>query len=155
MASRAGVGRATLHRQFASRDELVRQLAVAALDATDAATAGLDAEPDARVALEAMFARLIPLAEPFHFLSRCPVDDPEVKRRYAGQVEDLGRLIGRLREQGGLDPAVPDAWAVALADSLIWTSWSAAADGGLSQAQAAALAARSFWRGVGSGDPDA
>ncbi len=150
VAARAGVGRATLHRHFPSRQDLIRELAIAALDATDGACAGLEHEPDAMVALGRMFEALVPLADRFHFLSRCPVDDPEVARRYAGQLDGLDRLIAALRTQGHLDPAVPDAWAVALADSLIWTAWSAAAEGSIPVRDAAALATRSFLRGVGA-----
>ena len=131
VAARAGVGRATLHRHFSSRDELIRALAIDALDAVDAACAGLEDEPDAGLALEQMFERLVPLAHQFHFLSRCTLDDPEIDRRYARQIDAVAELVVALRQQGLLDPAVPDAWSVTLIDSLIWSAWSAAADGAI------------------------
>ncbi len=151
VAARAGVGRATLHRHFPTRDDLIRDLAIAALDATDAAAAGVEDEPDALAALELLFERLLPLADRFHFLSRCFVDDAEVIRRYEEQTDRLRGLAARLRRQGHLDPAVPDSWAVALVDSLIWTAWSEVAAGAIPEREAAALALRTFLRGVAAG----
>lgn len=154
VAARAGVGRATLHRHFASREDLIRDLAIAALDATDEATANLGLEAsraDAPAAAAQMFERLVPLADQFHFLARCTVDDPEVERRYAAQVEGLRVLVDDLRAQGHVAEDVPDAWAMALADQLIWTAWSAA-DAGVDHADAARLATRTFLRGIGPAD---
>ncbi|MCG8590687.1 MAG: TetR family transcriptional regulator [Proteobacteria bacterium] len=149
VAARAGVGRATLHRHFASRDELIRELALAALDATDAAVAGLEEEPDPQLALEQMFERLVPLADRFHFLARLPVQDPEIDRRYAAQIEGLATLVARLRERGVVDASVPDAWMVRVADSLIWDAWSAVAEGSIPARDATALAVRTFLHGLG------
>ena len=149
VAARAGVGRATLHRHFPSREELIRALSIAALDATDVAIAGLEDELDPLVALEQMFVRLVPLADRFHFLAHLEVDDPEIQRRYAAQLEGLSTLVARLREHGCIDPELPDPWAVRVADSLIWAAWSAVADGSVPPRDAAALAARTFLRGVG------
>ena len=97
------------------------------------------------------FECLVPLADQLHFLGRCSIDDPEVVRRYQEQVDGLRSLVARLREQGHLDPSVPDSSAVALANSLIWTSWSAAASGSVPGREAAALATRTFLRGLGPG----
>lgn len=150
VAARAGVGRATLHRHFPSRDDLIRDLAITALDATDAVKDDFEDHPDARVALARMFELLVPLGDRFHFLARCHVDDPEVIRRYDAQVDDVRELVARLRSQGHLAADVPDAWAIALADSLIWTAWTAAASGAVSAKDTGALAARTFLRGLGA-----
>lgn len=146
------MGRATLHRHFPSRSELIRRLAIDALDATDAATADLLDEPTALAALTKMFEALLPLADPFHFLSRCPIDDPEVERRYAGQVAQLGALVEALVREGALATDVPPAWAVAQIDALIWTMGSAVSRGEVAPNSAAELAVRTLIHGLGGSD---
>ena len=78
VAARAGVGRATVHRHFPARDDLLRALAIDALDATDAACADLDDAPTAVAALERMFEALVPLGPRYAFLARCEIDDDEI-----------------------------------------------------------------------------
>ena len=149
IASRAGVGRATLHRHFPSRDALVRALALAALDAVDAALRGLETAATARAALVGTFAALVPLGPQYGFLARCPVDDPEIDRRYAVQLADLGELVTALRAEGLVADDVPDAWAVGVLDGLIWSAWSSVADGSCTEADAVRLATRTALRGLG------
>lgn len=149
VAARAGVGRATLHRHFATRDALVRALALEALDATDAAVAGLEHVADPMEALEQMFERLVPLGDRFQCLAHLPIEDPEVDRRYAEQIDDLTTLIVRLRDERVIDARVPTSWAVRVADSLIWTAWEAFAEGELTARDAAQLALRTFLAGLG------
>ncbi len=148
IALRAGVGRATLHRHFPSRAELIREIALDALDATAAALAPVAAAPTARAALEQMFEAMIPLASQYQFLSRCALDDPEVERRYALQSGQLAQLVEGLRREGALAPDVPPAWAVAQIDSLIWTTWAAVERGEIAARSAAALAVRTLLAGI-------
>ena len=149
VATRAGVGRATLHRHFKARPDLVRALALEALDATDEACAGLERLPTARAALEHMFEALVPLGAQYAFLARCPVNDPEVERRYAGQVESLRGLVQGLRGEGLVAADVPDAWAIKLIDDLVWMAWSLVASGDVAPRDAAALAVRTMLSGLG------
>jgi len=148
VARRAEVGRATLHRHFPSRDDLLTRLAIEALDATDEATREIGQIEDAREALCALFDCLLPLGPQFHFLARVQIADASVHRRYAKQVEQLGELVRRLRAQGALAADVPDAWAVALADDLIWTAWKVAALGTMPLDSVAHLASRTFLAGL-------
>ena len=148
VAARAGVGRATLHRHFASREALFRALAISALDAIDEAVDGLE-YADARVSLEQMFERLLPLADRFHFLARVHVEDPEIDRRYAAQLDDLTALVARLRAEGVVADDVSTAWVVHVIDSLIWTAWSAVADGSVPAKEVASLVMRTFLLGLG------
>ncbi len=154
VAMRAGVGRATLHRHFATRDALIRALAIEALDATDAAVAGLEAVDDPTESLALMFERLVPLGDRFQCLAHLPIEDPEIDRRYAAQIDALTTLIDRLQAGGVIDPSVPVGWAVRIADSLIWTAWGSVAEGDLTARDATQLALRTFLAGVG-GERDA
>ena len=64
IASAAGVGRATLHRHFASRDDLIKSLAMLAMEEMDeAAEAACDGASSYSDALVRMLAVLIPLGD--------------------------------------------------------------------------------------------
>lgn len=153
VAARAGVGRATLHRHFQGRAELVRAVALEALDATDAVCAGLEAAPSSRAALGQLFEAMVPLGAHYAFLIRCPVDDPEVEARYAAQVEQLRKLVEWLRADGWIAPTVPTAWAVALIDQLIWSTWTLVARGEIASREAARLAIDTVLHGMGERMP--
>ena len=152
VAQRAGVGRATLHRHFPARADLLRAVAIQALDETDAACAHLGSLPTARQALAGMFEAMIPLGVPFGFLARCPVDDPEVERRYQEQVHSLEELIEGLRGEGLVAADVPTVWAVEVVNELIWMGWSLVSRGELTPRAAAQLSVRTALRGLAGDD---
>ncbi len=149
IAIRAGVGRATLHRHFASRDDLMRELALMALDETDRAIETIPLDLDATSGLMAMFEALVPLGARFGFLANVAVDEPEVVRRYAAQVDGLSSLVDDLRSQGQIAVAIPQRWAIELINGLIWMSWSLVQRGEVAPRAAAELATRTALRGLG------
>ena len=149
VAERAGVGRATLHRHFPARTDLLRSLAIEALDATDAACAHLDQAPTGAAALAWMFEALVPLGAPYAFLARYDTDDPEVVGRYQAQVASLGGLVEALRSEGHVRPDVPEAWATAVISDAIWTAWSLVAKGEIAPRVAAKLATDTVLHGLG------
>jgi AcrR family transcriptional regulator len=69
IAAHAGIGKATLHRYFASRDDLIRALAMRSLMLVEAAiiVARLD-EGSFTDAFRRLVEGLIPLADKFYFL---------------------------------------------------------------------------------------
>ncbi|MEM8920882.1 MAG: helix-turn-helix domain-containing protein, partial [Pseudomonadota bacterium] len=95
VADLAGVGRATLHRYFSSRDELVRALAHLAIqemdDAVDKACAGIGSYGEAmRVSLDV----LIPLGDRHGFLALEPLeDDAELKDAFDRQRRETEEMI--------------------------------------------------------------
>ena len=152
VAARAGVGRATLHRHYPARSDLVRALALEALDATDEACAGLEHAASAEAALRLMFEALAPLGPEYAFLARCEIDDAEIARRYAEQVESLRGLVTWLRTDGLVAPSVATSWAMALIDHLIWMAWSLVASGEIAPRDASKLATRTVLQGLGGKD---
>ena len=142
VAAKAGVGRATLHRHYASRSELVRTIAIEALDRTDEACAGIGDAPNARAALTQLFDRLGPLGDRYGFLYRVRIDDTEINERYAAQVESLHDLVEWLRRDGEIAEDVPAAWLVALIDQVIWTTWQLVANGEMTARAVSTLATR-------------
>lgn len=82
IASAAGVGRATLYRFFATREELIRALALESLRQIDKATQSIPYDTmTAEHGLSETFDAIVPLGDRFHFLSNEPavVHDPELR----------------------------------------------------------------------------
>ena len=69
IAAHAGVGRATLYRQFETREQLILALAIESLELTDTAMKPIkEQQLTGKAALELMFQLIMPLADRYHFL---------------------------------------------------------------------------------------
>ncbi len=150
IALTAGVGRATLHRQFRSRDDLIRAIKDQCIRETDEASAAAD-HPNAP-ALErllAMFAAIIPLGDRYHFLTFESASDNEIKDRYQRELDWVAALVEVLKNDGELAADVPTSWVVAQIDQLVWTAWCEVAAGRVALADAPALAVRTLTKGLG------
>lgn len=156
VAERAGVGRATLHRHFKGRDDLMIALAHTAMreldEAVDAATA------DARCYTEALrnsLAAIVPLADRQWFLARESVEhDPEVMAGYRRQLKELADAIDAAKAEGGFSADVPTNWIVQAFDHLVYAAWESVRAGEATANQAAALAWRTLTQGLGASSDD-
>ena len=150
IATRAGVGRASLHRHFPSRGDLVAAITRQCMNEVDAATD--KAVKDARTARERlarMLEAVIPLGDRYHFLATEAFDDTGLQARHEADLEWLGCLVDELRDEGAVAPDVPRGWAVANIDAQVWLAWSEVAAGNLAPADAAGLAFRTLLQGLG------
>ena len=154
VATLAGVGRATLHRHFASREDLVRQLAKIANDemdqAVDEACAEVTSYSDAaRRSLQA----LIPLGDRYGFLELEPLDnDPELKAAYARQKRETEDMVEAAKGEGLFDRTVPTSWIVQAYDHLLYAGWESVKAGETTPDQAADLAWRTLTTGLRTQD---
>ena len=149
VAVRAGVGRATLHRHFRTRADLVRAIGAKCIDEMDQAVRGVDAlqaPPGER--LRAMFDAVIPLGEGYNFLRFETVDDEVVRTGYRAQLRWTAALVEELKAAGHIAPDVPSRWAVGQIDELVWAAWKAVSDGYLDAPGAARLACRTLLDGL-------
>ncbi|MDP2581089.1 helix-turn-helix domain-containing protein [Shimia thalassica] len=150
VAKKADVGRATLHRLFKGRDDLMAALAhraMAELDqAVDQATKNAANFTDGlRLTLEAM----IPLAERQLFLANEPVDHmPSVAKELAKQRAELTDLVEAAKHEGSFDNAVPTAWIAQSFEALTYAAWTMVCEGEATPKQASALAWRTLTIGV-------
>ena len=152
IAARAGVGRATLHRHFPGRYDLIRALAHRAIQEIDKAaeSASADAETYA-AALENTLEALIPLGDRYGFLMRESLDDdPQVSAQFARQTRETKAAIEQARKEGAFDPNVPTAWIAEVYDHLLFAGWEAVKAGELTTRQATELAWRTLMSGVGA-----
>lgn len=150
VAARAGVGRATLHRHYKSRDALLVALAQVALDelgaAVDSAIEKAESHHDAlRLALGA----IIPLGDRHGFLALEPVhQDPGVAETNRKDRAALIALIDGARAEGAFDRTIPTPWIAEVFDALIVAGWSMLRASEATPTQAADLAWRTFRAGL-------
>ena len=149
IATRAGVGRASLHRYFPSRRDLIVAVTRQCMDEMDAALeAAFENTDSARERLSKLLEATIPLGDRYHFLAMETLDDPGLQERHQADVEWLGRLVDELKEEGAVAAEVPRAWATANIDAQIWLAWSETAAGNIAPANAAGLAFRTLLEGL-------
>ncbi|MEM7465003.1 MAG: TetR/AcrR family transcriptional regulator [Pseudomonadota bacterium] len=150
VAERAGVGRATLHRHFSSRHDLMVALAQIAIkelnEAVDAATADAKSHTDSmRLALGA----IIPLASRQWFLSHETVeDDPEIAAAYESDIAELHTEIEAAMAEGGIAADLSTEWIAEVYLNLIYAAWTMVRTEEATPSQAADMAWRTFMKGV-------
>ncbi len=150
VALRAGVGRATLHRHFPGRPELMRALAKIALAELEEAVAQATAsaisyEEGFRLSLFA----IVPLANRQWFLANEGLEaDPEIAAAYDASLDELRRDVTEAKKEGAFDPNVPTEWVVEAYENLIYAAWSLVRSGEATPKQAAELAWRTLSQGL-------
>ncbi len=153
VAEEAGVSRATLHRYFTSRDELIRMLALESIDAIDRACGEIDyygqsASESLRQTLDA----IVPLGAHYSFLAlqgEAVAHDPEVARNLKRQLSQTAELVEAAKAEGTFGADVPTAWIVATIDALIYASWSTVHQGTVAPRDVAKLMFRTLTSGLG------
>lgn len=151
IAEGAGVGRATLHRHFGSRQDLIRELAWMAIRDNDAAVASIEWGTTASEMLLATLEAIVPLGDRFHFLSK-ELDvfaEDELAGQLQRQLRELEELVAALKTEGAIAPDVPTAWVVATIDSLIYSAWHAVQQGTIAPRDAPQLVYRTVLQGLG------
>ena len=149
IAKRAGVGRATVYRNYKTRDELIVAIQARSIKETDAAVlAALEEDMTALQTLEAMFVAIIPLGDRFHFLSTEFAYDDELKKKYQRELDWLTGLVHALKSEGVIADDIPESWATEQLNQIIWTAWREVGEGRVAPAAAPALALRTFTRGM-------
>ncbi len=149
VATAAGVGRATLYRHFPTREALVRELALEAIERTDAAVApvfsqGLSSED----ALLGMLEAIVPLGDRYHFLANEGIQDPEVAEQTRRQTQETAEFVERAKRDGLFAAGLPTPWIVAAIDALVWAAWDTVREGTVAPRDAASLAFKTLTRGL-------
>ncbi|MFL4469792.1 TetR/AcrR family transcriptional regulator [Tateyamaria armeniaca] len=150
VATHAGVGRATLHRYFSGRADLMAELALVATAelsaAVEAATRDVDTHTEG---LRVAFRAMLPLAQRHMFLATEPVgQDPRVAKAYAAETAELVHSIEQAKIEGTFDPHVPTAWIAQAYDNLLYAGWEMVTAEEATPNQAADLAWRTLTRGL-------
>ncbi|MEM9838899.1 MAG: helix-turn-helix domain-containing protein [Pseudomonadota bacterium] len=151
VAQRAGVGRATLHRHFAGRDELVRALALIAIEEMDhAAEAACAGATSATEAFHRTLIALIPLGDRHGFLALEPIDDdPAIAAELARQQRETADMVEQAKLEGVFDTGIPTSWIIQAFDHLLYAAWESVKSDETTHQQAADLAWRTLTLGLG------
>ena len=151
IVAQARVGRATMYRYFPTRDALVRELALEAIEAIDQVTQQVSLQNlSAQEALRVFLEGVAPLGDRFHFLvSESSLSkDPEVTAAYARQMKELDEFVTILKQDGAIALEIPNAWVTTTIDALIWAAWSAVQAGNIARNDAARLTYRTLLQGL-------
>jgi AcrR family transcriptional regulator len=164
LARALGVGRATLHRHFSTRDELIREIA---REATEEAMARVErARLDdglADAALDRLVHELVPMGDRFHFLLSEPSlfglqssADPVMAEFAQAELEiraAIVSLIERGKREGAFRLDVPTGWAVSASFALVFAAWEEVQTGTIGAAQAPGLVVTTLLAGIGGPGP--
>ncbi|MEM8723944.1 MAG: helix-turn-helix domain-containing protein [Pseudomonadota bacterium] len=156
IAKHAGVGRATLHRYFSGREDLMLALCITAMremdEAAEAACVDAGSYSDAvKLSLEA----LIPLGDRYRFLSRESVEDhPEIETEIERQQAETRAMVEGAKDEGLFAPSIPTDWIVQAYDHLLYAAWESVIADEATPKQAAALAWRTLTLGLGADKND-
>lgn len=139
IAERAGVGRATLHRHFSGREDLIKQLTLTALEDMETAVTAACTEASSHTdALRIAMETLIPLGDRYAFLDReTGYDDPDIEAEWERQAAETLQMVKRSIAEGGLPGTYPARWYVRAFDALLLSAWEAVEEGELTVKQAA------------------
>ncbi|QCI63232.1 TetR/AcrR family transcriptional regulator [Phreatobacter stygius] len=152
IARAAKVGRATLHRHFASRTDLLREIGLAALTMIEAAVvAAQPSDGTPEQALRRLIDALTPLGVHAHFLLYAAdlFDDPALKQADERITGLILPVVLRARRAGLIRADVPDAWIFASLEALLYAAWNAVQIGTVARNDAPRLVLTSFLQGVG------
>ncbi|SIO08745.1 transcriptional regulator, TetR family [Parasphingorhabdus marina DSM 22363] len=152
IASHAGVGRATLHRHFSGREDLIRAMAWTAIREMDQAVeAACSESPSYSDAIRQMLGALIPLGDRYQFLLREPVEDhADIAAEFQKQQHEMRELVDAAKNEGLFDTAVPTDWITRSFDNILYAAWESVMAEETTPSQATTLAWQTLVHGLGA-----
>ncbi|WP_395373997.1 TetR/AcrR family transcriptional regulator [Marinicella sp. W31] len=125
IANTAGVGRATLHRYFSGRDNLIEAMSLKALkemeQAADEASKNAQSYSEA---LHCIFVAMIPLGTRQWFLAQEHVQHfQKVKKAIDRQEKDMRNAVKKASKEGLFHPSCPLDWVMLSYDHMIHAAW--------------------------------
>ena len=147
VAEAAGIGRTTLHKHYATRDDLVRAVGHRAIDLWEQAIGTLTGEDGG---LRELIAAMIPNGPQLAFLWRTPAfdHDDEIRARWAAAEERCLAVLRQAQERGVLSASAADWWLRQTFYALIYTA-AESVQAWLAPRDAPALVLNTFLHGIG------
>ncbi|MEY9858723.1 AcrR family transcriptional regulator [Catenulispora sp. GAS73] len=151
VAEAAGISRTTLHKHYATRDDLVRAVGLRATEIYGQAVDRVADEPGTEAGLRQLLAAMIESGPQLTFLWRNPVldEDHELTERYLDAEKRCLAVLNRARSQGLLAASTPDWWMLQTVYSLVYTAADSVQFGKLAPLDAPDLALSTLLHGLG------
>jgi AcrR family transcriptional regulator len=153
VALAAGIGRTTLHKHYATREDLIRAVGHRALDRWEQVIAVADQRHgDADGGLRAFAEAMVPIGPHLAFLWRTPAFDhsEDIGRRWQ-IVEPQGlAVLKRAQARGALRANVADFWLLQTFYSLVYVAAESVHSGYLAPRDAADLVVNTLLHGLGT-----
>ncbi|WP_068009985.1 TetR/AcrR family transcriptional regulator [Pseudovibrio axinellae] len=151
VAQAAGVKRVTLHRVIGLREDLLRDVALRALEQREqASAAAIKGKRKAFEQLKAIVGALVPCANSCHFLWTNPevLSDPEIAPEIKRHDAQLANLIDRAKGEGEILSSIPNSWIITSLDAVLYAAANTVEADGISINEASSLAIQSLFGGI-------
>jgi len=147
VAAAAGIGRTTLHKHYATRDDLMRAVAHRAIDLWSEAIDAVGVDGGLRSLVEAM----IPIGPQLAFLWRSPIFDhvPEIVERWVAVEARCKGIVVRAQANGVIAADVPEWWLLQSLYSIVYVASESIRSGHLAPREATGLVLNTYLRGLG------
>lgn len=152
IAQQAGVGRATVYRQFETRESLIEAIAIDCVDRMKEITANIEQEATSGLdVFRLLFLYMAPFTQEMQFLMH--LDDHlrngelDLDNEYERLQQEILTFIVNAQRHGDIGQDLPADWIVNLIDGLFFAGWMQQ-EAGTSPEQAAELMYVSFAKGV-------
>lgn len=153
VAEAAGIGRTTLHKHYATRDDLLRAVAHRAIDRWEHVVGNADASAAEAEdgGLRALADAMITVGPYLAFLWRNPAFDrfEDIGLRYKRVEPHAMAILERAQKQGTVRAEVPGYWLLHTFYSLVYVASESIYDGDLAPRDAPDLVVSTFLRGLG------
>jgi AcrR family transcriptional regulator len=150
IANHAKIGKATLHRYFAGRDDLMLALGYRAVDLVAAAIRDSHLEQGPPLeALSRLIEALIPLGSQINFLLSDPLisNHPELSAADRASQKAILALLQRSQAGGELRADLPAEWMLHLLNYGMYATWEALQAGEIARKEATPLLITSLLEG--------
>jgi AcrR family transcriptional regulator len=153
VAHAAGIGRTTLHKQYATREELIRAVAHRAIDVCEEVIAAAERSAADDGGLRALAEAMVPIGPHLAFLWRNPSFDraEDIAQRWGAVEPRALAVLKRAQAAGVLRGDVADFWLLQTFYSLVYGAAQFVDSGHLAPRDAPALVVDTLARGLGGG----
>jgi AcrR family transcriptional regulator len=150
VAEAAGISRTTLHKQYATREDLVRAVGWRAIEIWQEAIDAVADEPGTEAGLRRLLAAMIESGPQLTFLWRNPTldGDDELAQRYIDVEKRCLAVLDRARGRGVISGTVSDWWLLRTVSALVYTAAESVRSGDLAPRAAPDLALSTLLHGL-------
>jgi len=154
VAEAAGIGRTTLHKHYATRDDLIRAVGRRAIElweqAVETVREQAHHQPDG--GLRALVDAMVPIGPQLAFLWRTPAFDhmKDIAEPWKAVEESGLDVLRRAQSAGLIAPDVPQYWLLQTLYSLVYVAAESVRSGHLAPRFATDLVLRTLLHGIGA-----